>query len=339
MLPLLINKFRILHTTVCRTFRAGIRRCAGIFFCSLLCATFASCDIEDERDLCCDRIVMEYRYLQEGEDAFAENIRSLRHFLFDAEGRFLQEVPPGNDLRIQLLEPLEIGDYTMVTVGNASALTTLTAPVKGDILDDFRLQVSQASTGNADKLYYGIRRFTLVKESGHREQRFVTSLSNVHCKLRVTVKWQNLPPVLTNDPIYQLALTDCAGNYLLDGEAGYSLGEKHFPYSPNWSRKYALGCSLQGLQLIENFVSLRYTNDRLPILHILCREPGTEGEYTKITPPLDLKKAFAAWGYSPLAVERQEYKIIVTIYLDGHVGVKVEADAGVADWVEGGSFG
>lgn len=318
--------------------RAGVSVRDVLFGC-LLCVAFISCDIEDERDLCCDRIVMEYQYLQEGEDVFAENVRSLRHFLFDGEGCFLQEVPPGDNLRIQLLEPLETGDYTMVTAGNASASTTLEVPDKGGLLRDFMLQVSAANTGNADRLYYGIRRFTLVKESAHREQRFVTSLSNVHCTLKVTVKWQNLPPVLTNEPVYRLVLDDCAGDYELDGEGGYALGEKSFLYSPDWNRRHTLDCSLQGLQLIETFISLRYTTDHLPVLHLLYREPGAEGEYTRITPPLDLKKAFAAWGYNPSAVERQEYKIIITIYLDQHVGVKVEAEAGVADWVEGGSFG
>lgn len=335
---------RSFHAAVCRAIGAGrlpcgnvpAREMAGI--CLMVCL-FGACDIDDERDVCCDRIVMEYRYLQDGEDAFGENIRSLRHFLFDGRDGFMKEVPPGSDMQVQILDPLETGRYTMVTVGNAAGATALPVPAPGGKMKDFVLEVQSAGYGNADLLYYGIREFTLVKESGNSEQRFVTQLANVHCKLTVTVKWQNLPPLLTKEPVYRMELENCAEHYELDGDRGYGLGDKHFPYAQRWGRLHRRDCSLEGLQLKEEFVSLRYTNENLPVLRIYCKEDGTGTEYVEQTPALDLKKAFAAWGYRPAGVERQEYKIIVTIYLDGHVGIKVEAEAGVADWVDGGAFG
>lgn len=343
MLQTSTHYYTCFHAAVCRALRVGILPCGNNPIRSLLivclsCFSFISCDIDDERDLCCDRIVMEYRYLQDGEEAFKENIHSLRHFLFDAQGRFLQEVPPGNNLQLQILDPLETGKYTMVTIGNATDATTLTAPKKGSLCKDFILQVSEANSGNTDPLYYGICDFTLIKESAKREQRFVTQMSNVHCRLKVTVKWQNLPPVLTKDPVYRMVLENCAEDYETDGEKGYSLGEKHFPYSPHWNRTHRLDRSLEGLQLKGDFISLRYTDGNLPVLHVLYRDAGGK-EYIPLTPELDLKKAFIAWGYHPSSVERQEYRIIVTIYLDGHVGIRVEAEAGVADWVDGGVFG
>ena len=70
-------------------------------------------------------------------------------------------------------------------------------------------------------------------------------------------------------------------------DRGYSLEEKRFPYSPQWNREHRLVCALKGLQLKEDFVSLRYTNTNLPVLHILCRKQEGNG-YTELTPPLEM---------------------------------------------------
>lgn len=329
------------HIAACRAISAGILLHGNIpllrsSILGLCCLSLTACDVEDERDLCCERVVMEYRYLEEGQEQFRENIHTLRHFLFDAHERFLREIPPGDNLQLQSLNGLEAGSYTMVTVGNAANATQLQTPSKGSTQDSFMLHVRDVNGGNADPLYYGIKRFTLSAANIRNEQRFITYMANVHCKLRVTVKWQNLPPVLTKEPCYRIRLENGAANYELNGEKGYILGEKQFPYSPLWDREHRMDCALDGLQLKADFVSLRYTNNQLPILHILCREGN---EYIAQTPPMELKKAFTAWGYRPSDIERQEYKIVVTIYIDGHTGVKIEAEAGVADWVNGGNFG
>jgi hypothetical protein len=300
------------------------------------CLSLHACDIEDERDICCKRIVMEHRYTSEGQDAFEDNIHSLKHFLFDETERFVKEIAPGKNLQQQSLDELEAGSYTMVTLGNVTKTTLPDIPAKGEPLSQFLLQPAGTDAGNADPLYYGICRFDLVDKTARHNQRFVTYLANVHSKLQVTVKWQNLPPAMTTAPVYKMTLSHCADSYELDGKQGYSLGEKRFPYSASWNREHQLVCALKGLKLKEEFVSLRYTNSNLPVLHVLCQEG--EG-YKEITPALDLKTAFKVWGYKPENSERQEYKIIVTIYMDGHVGIKVEAETGVADWIEGGSFG
>lgn len=341
MLRISTNKFTCFHTAVCRALCAGIQPCGNLslwlFF--IICPAsfiFTSCDIEDERDLCCDRIVMEYHYMRDGQDKFKDNISTLRHFLFDGHEKFLKEVPPGSDPQQQELEAMEAGNYIMVTVGNAADGTLLMPPSSGSRLQDFMLHVAGEDGRNTDPLFYGICRFGLLRESGNREQHFVTQMSNVHCRLKVTVKWQNRPPVMTQDPIYRMVLEDCARNYELDAANGYSMGEKHFPFSPHWQQEHRTDCSLDSRQLKHTFVSLRYTNRNLPVLHILCKEGE---EYVEQTPPLDLKTAFSAWGYRPSTAESQNYRIVVTIYMDGHVGVKVEMDAGIADWVDGGAFG
>lgn len=324
-----MNKnIRIWARTGSRKIRYGI--------CLCLCCLTAACDLEDERDLCCTRqTVMEYRYRSGGQDRFSENIKSLRHFLFDGEERFIGELPAGKDLRLQDLSELEAGNYTMVTIGNAGRATSPAIPATGKGMKDFMLKVSEEETVNADPLFYGICTFAPDGKQGG--QHFMTELSNVHCRLKVTVKWQNLPPVLTKEPVYRIDLEECATDYELDGKQGYALGEKRFPYSRDWGHCYRMPCSLQNLRLCREFVSLRCLNDRLPTLTVRCRNGA--GDYEALTPALDLRKAFRSWGYSPSEVEIQNYRIIITIYLDGHIGMKVELDAGVMDWVDGGSFG
>ncbi len=306
-----------------------------IFFTGILsCSLFIACNIEDDRDLCCDQASMEYQYISDGKDLFAQNITSLRYFLFDEQGMFLQEMQEEKNLRYQSLQGLNTGSYTMVTVGNAAKATLLVPPAYGSSMDGFMLTVKEIETGNSDPLYYGICPFTINK--GNVNQKFVTQMANVHCRLKVTVKWKNLPPVLSADSCYRMTLENCASGYELNGKDGYSLGEKKFPRSPQWNQLHYLQLATDNLELKGQFISLRYADRQLPTLRVFCIQ---EGKYEEITPAIDLNKAFTAWGYYPSSVERQEYKIIITVYMGGHVGVKLETEAGVLDWISGGTFG
>lgn len=341
MLQSMLYTYSCFHAAVCRIKPTGILPCGDmpLHLLSIVClcsVLFAACDVEDERDICCKRIVMEYQYMSGGQDCFEGNIRSLRHFLFNKAERFIEEIPCGETLQLQKLDSLEAGAYTMVTVGNAAEATVLSAPACGESLNNFMLYLAETDGADADPLFYGICRFAPQKEYANREQRFVTQMANVHCWLRVTVAWEHLPPAMTTAPVYRMVLENCAGNYELDGGQGYGLGEKRFPHSPAWKWMHKRDCGLKGFLLKEELVSLRYTNGKLPTLHILCKEGG---EYVELTPPLDLKRSFSVWGFKPESTERQQYKIRVTIYKDGHIGVKVEAEAGVADWINGGNFG
>lgn len=163
------------------------------------CLSVVACDIEDERDICCKRILMEYRYTSEGQDAFKENIHSMRHFLFDAAEQFVRELPAGKNLQQQSLDSLEAGNYTMVTIGNATDATLTTLPDNGS-LADFLLETAGNDGQIADPLYYGICRFCLKDKAANPAQQFTTHMANVHTRLQVTVKWQNLPPAMTTAP-------------------------------------------------------------------------------------------------------------------------------------------
>lgn len=211
-----------MHPTLRKIIPAAV---IAVILCSL-----TACDVEDSRDLCCERIVMEYRYRLNWEDAFSDNITSLRHFLFGGDEKFIREVPQSKCMRQQYLDHLNTGTYTMVTVGNSTDITNLEAPAPGESLADFMLSVEDEEGADTDPLFYGICPFTLTREDITRQRHFVTYLSNVHCRMEVTVKWQYMPPVLKSDKIYRITLDDCATDYRLNGTEGYSLNEKRFPH-------------------------------------------------------------------------------------------------------------
>ena len=320
-----------------KTKQGGKLHC--ILFTIITCFSFilSSWDLEDERDLCCEKRTMEYRYISDNKDLFTQKITSLKHFLFNEQEIYLCELPSGENPKYQDLSELEAGNYTMITIGNASTATKLDTPHRGSPMKDFLLAVKGIETVQADPLYYAIRPFTISNKEHRKGQKLVTQLANVHCRLKVTVKWKNLPPVLTADPCYKMELSQCANGYELDGKEGYSIGEKYFPYSATWNCVHSIRLGLKSLELKGEFVTLRYANGHLPVLRLSCAQQ--DGEYKEIAPAMNLNKAFDAWGYRPSSVERQEYKIIVTIYMDGHVGITLETDMGILDWVDGGAFG
>ena len=107
----------IFNRLAVRTIPAGFR---GIVLWPVLAVLFAGCSLDDDRDLCCPGpLTMHYTYRPFGAEAFGGNIFSLRHFLFGSDGRFIGELPPGEDLRRQPLD-LPEGIFTIVTIGNMS---------------------------------------------------------------------------------------------------------------------------------------------------------------------------------------------------------------------------
>ena len=66
----------------------------------LVSGTLPCCSLEDSRDICCRyRAAMRYTYRPYGAEAFTQYISSLRHLLYDADGRFVAELPPGEDMQ------------------------------------------------------------------------------------------------------------------------------------------------------------------------------------------------------------------------------------------------
>ena len=304
----------------------------------------SGCTLNDDRDLCCyDTLTMHYTYRPQGAEAFCENIFSLRHFLFDADGIFIRELPPGEDMQYQPLG-LGAGTYTMITVGNMSDISTHEHGTEQSLVQFLLRHTAlnrnnQSAFTNTDELFWGTKRFTIGSDGkgtelsdsriGYASNRLVTEMSNIHCHLNVTVEWTNrLPHVGT----YEMELSGVHTRYSLDPRNATQTADGFDIPAGDNPQAYRLDVPLRQLELRAEFVTLRYTDTTIPTLSIRF---GDES----IIPDIDLGKAFRTWGWRPSATHVQEYNILLRVINENRVDVLPMVEGSVVDWGNGGSFG
>lgn len=302
--------------------------CCKVFLVASLVP--CSCSLEDERDLCCNQVVMEYSYQPYREEAFSEYIQSLRHYLFDMGGNYIGEIPADITLTRQRLS-LEAGDYTMVTVGNASANTLCECdPAEG--LSDFSLSVhekfekSEEVLCNTDQLYWGVKEFTVAKSG---QQRFVTMMNNIHCHLEVQVVWNNMPEYIGD---YEMELSGVPGGYVLCPDSCSQVNGFVIPKTDEGICSHRLRVPLKSQKLYGEFITLRYTDVSIPFFRLWYQNKPITGR-------INLKKAFREWGWFPSRVHVQQYRIQLKVFGNGTVEVSPWIDTTIEDWVNGGTFG
>ena len=295
-----------------------------------ICLLLHSCSLDDDRDECCQGVVMEYRYMYQNEDVFPQYIHTLDHYLFAADGSFIAMLPPGEDLQEQPLD-LPPGSYTMVTVGNASERVAFEGHLE-EGLDGFLLEVleqerTMAAQGfSCGELYGGFGQFTVTDAL---QQRFLTQMSNIHCQLDVRVEWETRPPAVGD---YRIALWNVPCCYNMDSKDISTTGGHDFPADMKEERDgYEATVPLKSQTLTTSFVTLRYTSECVPSLRVYL---GDEA----ITPVLDLTRAFQQWGWNPDRDTVQHYRIRITIRSNGSVSVQPWTDGEVLDWINGGTF-
>lgn len=311
---------------------------------AVLCLLLCSCSLDDYRDECCERgPAMRYSYCPYGQEAFAEYISTLRHYLFDEAGNYLGELSPGADLQYQPLS-LEAGSYTMVTVGNASEQTLCEcAPQQG--LENFELAVRQRYEDredllcNGDQLYWGVKSFEMDGAGGARglpvegtrgaTEEMITYMNNIHCHMEVKVVWDNMPERVGD---YEMELENVHAGYSLCPERSQQAGGFIVPACGEETATHRLRVPLRSQELYGEFVTLRYTDERIPTFRLRFASE-------QITPDIDLGRAFRTWGWYPSDTHVQKYRIQVKIFGDGRVEVTPWIDASVEDWVNGGTFG
>lgn len=325
----------------------------GLFV--LLTLLAGGCDLSDPRDECCEEVRLIYRYVRTASDEYRDFISSERHFLFDGDGRFVREVPScAGDRRQVRLRRLPEGEYTMVTVGNASeARTVLADPVPGATrLEDFRLAVralqagDDGTLGEADELFWNSRTFRY--EAGRRLT-YLCDMANIHCHLYLRVTWEDVPPAGGAD--YSLELSRLTPGYTLQPDPEYDIvvagsrtersAESDLKYVVHRFPRVELpaagvvrvGASLRGHELYPSAVTLRYRDDRIPTVQLL--HDGTRLFHK----PIDLAPIFREWGWLPSRDAEQIYRVELRILRTGLVEVLPWVDADVMDWEDGGSFG
>lgn len=291
--------------------------------CLLLCA----CSLEDDRDVCCGNIRMEISYVPYGVEEFATYIRSLRHFVFDAAGRFVQEIPSREPIRM-LRFSLPDGDYTMLTLGNVRRPLAFEA---GDrTLATLEMELAGLTPSgeypDADELYWGVCRMHV---DGSRQQTFTTRMNNIHCHLHIKVMWYNMPEDVGE---YRMELGQVPVGYWLSPDRGHAVGDKLVPAVCGKLGSHVLHTPLRTQELRGEFVTMRYTAAYIPVFRLWFGDKA-------VTAPIDLARAFRTWGWNPDAAAVQEYRIQLTLFADGSVEVRPWIDADVEDWQNGGTFG
>ena len=330
-----------------RTIPAGFR---GIVLWPVLAVLFAGCSLDDDRDLCCpDDYAMHYSYRPYGTEAFAEHIFSLRHFLYDDAGRFVEELRPGENLQYQTLF-LAPGHYAMVTVGNGGDMTVIdTAGALS--LEDLSLRSDNGYDGyvlppdkgirhssNTDELFWGVKYFSiapdgltrgLARDGVEEPGRAVTYMNNIHCHLHIHVEWANVPPHVGD---YEMELDGIASGYCLDPARSLPTGGGDFIVPESAGRtSHRLRVPLKSRELNGEFVTLRYSDGMIPIFRLFSGAG-------QVSPDIDLGRAFRTWGWSPSETHVQEYRIRIRIHSDGRAEVSPEIEASVEDWINGGTF-
>ncbi len=204
---------------------------------AVLCLLLCSCSLDDYRDECCERgPAMRYSYCPYGQEAFAEYISTLRHYLFDEAGNYLGELPPGADLQYQPLS-LDAGSYTMVTVGNASDHTLCEcAPQQGLEASESLTEAALRRPGGYSLqrrpgLYWGVKSFTVDGEGGvlglptkgtrGAPEEMTTYMNNIHCHLEIKVVWDNMPEYIGD---YEMELENVHAGYSLCPERSQQAG-------------------------------------------------------------------------------------------------------------------
>lgn len=312
------------------------------------------CSIEDNRDRCPLSAIIRFRCIELGEDCFSSNIHSIRHFLFTDNGTFIREVESNpNDMKTLLIYDIPAGDYNMVTIANAtedrfkidglspneSSLRDLKASVVSGLTRADMNNDNRPDLQNADELFWNEGSFSIPQDTVGVI--YTGDLSNIHCHLRVRVFWHTMPKY---DGMYTMRLRNVPTAYTLDPAREYmTLVQKNgavndyyekdirltFPGYEDEVGNHSLGAYLFNLELQGEFVTLRYTYDMIPVFQLLHNgEP--------VTKEIDLKRAFRAWHWNPDANIKQEYRIQMEIYDDGHVVVSQWLEGNVADWQDGG---
>lgn len=306
--------------------RTIIRRWPLVLAALLGALAQTGCAIDDDRDICCNNTLMEFKYIPYGIEELTSYIHSFRHLVFDAEGRFVCEILHDGDLHRQRFD-LPEGDYTMISLGNADQ--ELAFDASDHTLRSLEMELvcrsGEGSYMNADELFWGVCPMHIGKGNNNR---FVTYMNNIHCHLHIKVMWYNMPNDVGD---YRMELSQVPVGYALDPERSYTINDKILPADNGMRATHVQMVPLKAQELQTEFITLRYGDDSIPVFRLWFGE-------RPVTNAIDLSRAFRTWGWRPSATAVQEYRIQLTIYSNGTVEVKPWIDADVEDWQNGGTF-
>lgn len=316
------------------------------------------CSIEDSRDECCGELVLHFRYTRGGDDMFARRITCISHWLFDSEGRLIQQIDPAADQMQVLPLTLPDGDYAILSVANMAATERMHSQVgvtdAAEIMLELERLEEETEKDNCSRIYYGYRTF---RADGTRSLHYHSDMSNAHCVLDVTVRWKGNAPV--HAAPYTLRLDNIAGRYssMLPEQqvvvnerpapasrAGYGYTEDDpmectegrvvhsFPRSCSQViTRHKQDAPMYNNQVRTEFVTLRYRDDQIPTVSM-------SNGASQVLRPIDLTDTFRRNGWVLDRNIEQKFAIIIEIGDDGTVTV-YPAEVHSNDWEDGGTIG
>ena len=312
----------------------------------ILLYMFSSCQMMDERDLCCYNVQLNYRYYRSGKNELSSRVQSMKHFLFNSDS-ILQEVYDVSGDAVKKLEVIiPSGDYTMVSFANIGQPSFLNDFIVGQSkMSELELYIDNLNTDgyqdNSERLFFAYRNFSVAK-SGVKY--YIVDCTHAHNILTVNVKWRNTSPPTSNR--YQMELTKVPGNYQFPVQRWVTIGSLksdngNIPESNENTVVHVIpepigktvehrvdGRFKPNGNLEGTFITYRYTNQMIPTFCLY----GDQGTLMK---EIDLAVFFQTMGWELSLNIEQEFDLTMTI--DGD---KVYVSAtNIADWEDGGTIG
>ena len=325
---------------------------AALFLCLLLGGFLSGCAMEDERDLCCEDVTIRFRYSKGDRDLFPQYITSLRHFLFDADGKLLRTIDdPQSPKQTLRLGQMPEGAYELVSVANLADASHLNPTTRREL----ELLLHKPHTGinagiddlqaNGDPLYWGAISFESVRNERHT---YLSDLSNIHCRLIVTVRWEGRQP--QGETPFLFVIRGVPQRYSLVRERAHAIevapfeqalepfsrGTHLFPYpysDPGQLVTHAVEAPYLAGRVRAEFRTLRYTDEVIPYLQIYRSGAPI------LSKEIHLKEPFRLWKWAVTENIEQVYEIDLTILEDGTVVFNPGGRAKVLDWIDGGTIG
>ena len=312
----------------------------------LLLYMFSSCQMMDERDLCCYNVQLNYRYYRAGKNEMSSRVSSMKHFLFNSDS-ILQEVYDVSGDAVKKLEVIiPSGDYTMVSFANIGEPSFLNDFIVGQSkMNELELYIDNLNSDgyqdNSERLFFAYRNFSVAK-SGIKY--YIVDCTHAHNILTINVKWKNASPPSSSR--YMMELTKVPGNYQFPVSRWVTIGsfkseDNKIPESTSLLVVHSIPEPLErdvehqtqarfkpNGNLEGTFITYRYTNQRIPTFCLY----GDNGALMK---EIDLTKFFQQMGWELTLNIEQEFDLTMTI--DGD---KVYVSStNIADWEEGGTIG
>ena len=304
----------------------------------------SSCQMMDERDLCCYNVQLNYRYYRSGKNELSTRVQTMKHFLFNQDS-ILQEVYDVSGDAVKKLEVIiPSGDYTMVSFANVGDPSFLKEFIVGQSkMSELELYIDNLNNdgyqNNSERLFFAYRNFSVAK-SGVKY--YIVDCTHAHNILTVNVKWKNATPPASSR--YQMELTKVPGNYQFPIQRWVTIGsfkaDGTLPESTSSIVVHAIPEPLGKVvthrtdgrfkpngNLEGSFISYRYTNQMIPTYCLY----GDNGALMK---EIDLSVFFQTMGWELSLNIEQEFDLTMTI--DGD---KVWVSAtNIADWEDGGTI-